>query len=55
MTSVSYSFIVELMSVSTKSLNLMAILTTVDSVREDISIMILVALAPAKRTHLITP
>jgi hypothetical protein len=54
MASVSNGFIVQLMSVSSESLDLMALLTPVDSIRENIPIVGLVALAPAEGTHLIT-
>ncbi len=55
MTPVSNRFIVKLVSVSSESLDLMALLAPVDSIREHIAIVGLVALAPAQRTHLITP
>ena len=42
------------MSVSTKSLDLVALLAPVDSIVKDIIIVGLVALAPAKWTHLVT-
>jgi hypothetical protein len=55
MTSVCNGFIVQLMSVSSKSLDLMTLLAPVDSICEHIAIVGLVALAPAEWTHLITP
>ena len=43
------------MSISTEPLYLVALVATVDSIREDISFMGLIALAPAQWTHLIAP
>ena len=54
MTSVSYRSIVQLMSVSSESLDLMTLLAPVNSISKHITIVALVALAPAKWTHLIT-
>jgi hypothetical protein len=54
MTSVSYRPIVQLMSVSSESLDLMTLLAPMDSIGKHITIVALVALAPAKWTHLIT-
>jgi len=54
MTSVSYRSIVQLMSVSSESLDLMTLLAPVNSICKYITIVSLVALAPAKWTHLIT-
>jgi hypothetical protein len=54
MASVSYSSIVQLMSISSKSLDLMTLLAPVDSIDKHIIIMGLVALAPAEWTHLVT-
>ena len=47
-------FIVKLVSVSSQTLDLVALLAPVDSIREDVAIVGLVALAPAKWTHLVT-
>jgi hypothetical protein len=55
MASVSNRFIVQLMSVSSESLDLMTLVAPVDSIGENITIVGLVALAPAEGTHLIAP
>ena len=55
MATVGYSFIVQLMSVFSKSLDLVALLAPVDSIGEDITIVRLIALAPEQWTHLVTP
>jgi hypothetical protein len=55
MASVSNRFIVQLMSVSSESLDLMTLLAPVDSIGENITIVGLVTLPPAKWTHLIAP
>ena len=43
------------MSISTEPLYLVALLATVDPIRDDIAIVSLIALAPAQWTHLIAP
>jgi len=48
-------FIVKLVPVSSQSLDLVALLAPVDSIREDVAIVRLVALAPAQRAHLVAP
>ena len=55
MAPVGDGFIVQLVPVSSKALDLMALLAPVDSIREDITIVGLVALAPAQWTHLVAP
>jgi hypothetical protein len=55
MTSVCNSFIVQLMPVSSESLDLMTLLAPVNSICQHITIVGLVALTSAKWTHLITP
>ena len=48
-------FIVKLVSVSSQTLDLVALLAPVDSIREDVAIVGLVALAPAQWAHLVAP
>ena len=43
------------MSISTEPLYLVALVATVDSIRDDIAIVSLIALASAQWTHLIAP
>jgi hypothetical protein len=51
---VSNGSIINLSSISSKSLDLMALITPMDSIRKHIPVMSLIALAPAKWAHLIT-
>jgi hypothetical protein len=54
MASVGDRFIAKLVSVSSKSLNLMTLLAPMDSIRDDITIVDLVALPSAEWAHLVT-
>ena len=48
-------FIVKLVPVSSQALDLVALLAPVDSIREDVAVVRLVALASAEWAHLVAP